>query len=137
MLFDWWFQNPELKQYLNDEFDLYLWHLREINGRKNIRWLRNMFYSIAQQLMRQDPVYYMLYVVLRPDSVWRLVSYPYYAKYSLLGDGTYFCHIDLNIPDLLANEREVSMIQGIVSIDKEDKKNCTFFMPGIQHKLGQ
>jgi hypothetical protein len=48
LLFDWWFQDPKLKRCLNDEFDLYLWHLREINGRKNIGWLRNIFHSIAQ-----------------------------------------------------------------------------------------
>jgi hypothetical protein len=137
MLFDWWFQNPELKQCLNDEFDLYLWHLREINGRKNIGWLRNIFHSIAQQLIRQDPTYYMLYTALRPDSAWRLVSYPYYAKYSNPGDRTYFCHIDLNIPDLLANRRGASMIQGTVSMDEEDEKNYTFFLPGMQHKLGR
>jgi hypothetical protein len=87
--------------------------------------------------MRQDPAYYMLYAALRPDSAWRLVSYPYYAKYSNPGNGTYFCHIDLNIPDLLANRRRASMIQGTVSMDEEDKENCTFFLPGMQHKLGQ
>jgi hypothetical protein len=136
-LFDWWFQVPELKQRLYDEFDAYLWHLREINGRKNIGWLRNMFHSIAQQLMRQDPAYYMLYAALRPDAAWRLVSYPYYAKYGVPGDGTLFCHIDLYIPDLLANRRGASMIQGTVSMDVEDDENCTFFLPGMQHKLGQ
>jgi len=116
---------------------MYHHHLREINGKKNIGWLRNMFYSITQQLMRQDPAYYMLYVALRPDQAWRLVSYPYYAKYTSPGDGTYFCHLDLNIPDLLANERGVSMIQGTVSLDEEDEKNCTFICPGMQHKLGE
>ena len=116
---------------------MYHHHLREINGKKNIGWLRNMFFSITQQLMRQDPAYYMFYAALRPDSAWRLVSYPYYAKYSVPGDGTYFCHIDLNIPDLLANARGASMIQGTVSLDEEDHDNCTFILPGMQHKLGQ
>ncbi|RDL30746.1 uncharacterized protein BP5553_10091 [Venustampulla echinocandica] len=47
----------------------------------------------------------MLYAALRLDRAWRLVSYLYYAKYSVPGDGTYFCYVDLNIPDLLANTR--------------------------------
>jgi hypothetical protein len=38
--------------------------------------------------MRQDPVYYIYYIALRPDGVWRLVSYLYYTKYALLGNNT-------------------------------------------------
>ena len=56
-----------------------------------------MFYSIGQQLIRQDLVYYMLYAALRPDKQWRLVTYLYYAKYAVKGDSTYFRHIDLNV----------------------------------------
>ncbi|RDL34485.1 uncharacterized protein BP5553_07613 [Venustampulla echinocandica] len=135
-LFGWWFTSP-LGSEIYDEFNMYLHYLREINGRKNIGWLRNMFFSVTQQLMRQDPAYYMLYAALRPDRAWRLVSYLYYAKYSVPGDGTYFCHIDLNIPDLLANKRGVAMIQGTVSLDEEDEENCTFILPGMQHRLGE
>lgn len=96
-----------------------------------------MFYSIGQQLMRQDPVYYAVYAALRPDKEWRLVSYPYYAKYAVKGDATYFRHLDLNIPELLANSRGCNMIQGSVSLDNEDESNCTVILPGMQHKLGE
>jgi hypothetical protein len=133
-IFDWWFQGP-IGKIVELEFDMYRHHLREINGKPNYGWLRNSFYSIGQQLMRQDPVYYALYAALRPDQQWRLVSYPYYAKYAVEGDQTYFRHIDLNIPDLLSNSRGAYMIQGSVSIDDESSQNCTVILPGMQHKL--
>jgi hypothetical protein len=34
------------------EFDMYRYHFRKINKKENYGWLRNMFYSIGQQLMR-------------------------------------------------------------------------------------
>ncbi len=51
--------------------------------------------------MRQDPVYYRVYVVFRPDYEWRLVSYLYYVKYVKVGSRTAFKYIDVNIPRLL------------------------------------
>jgi hypothetical protein len=92
------------------EFKMYRHHLREINGKSNYRWLRNMFYLIRQQLIRQDPIYYAVYAALRPDKQWRLVSYLYYVKYVVKGDNTYFRHIDLNIPELLAKAQGYNMI---------------------------
>ena len=62
---------------------------------------RNQVYSIGQQLMREDPLYYTLYVCLRPDKQWRLISYPYYAKNARPGDNTGFRHIDVNLPRLV------------------------------------
>jgi len=135
-LFGWWFET-EIGNIVLREFDAYRHHLREINGKSNYGWLRNMFYSIGQQLMRQDPVYYATYAALRPDKQWRLVSYPYYAKYAVKGDNTYFRHMDLNIPELLANARGCNMIQGSISLDNEDNSNCTVILPGMQYKLGQ
>jgi hypothetical protein len=96
-----------------------------------------MFYSIRQRLMRQDPLYCTLYAALRPDKNWRLVSYPYYAKYAKTGDSTSFKHIDVNIPDLLATGRGACQIQGTVSLDNETEDNCTVLLPGMQKKLPQ
>lgn len=135
-VFSWWFDGP-IGAVIKGEFAMYRHHLREINGKSNYGWLRNMFYSIGQQLMRQDPVYYLLYAGLRPDKQWRLVTYPYYAKYAKKGDQTYFRHLDLNIPELIANDRGSGMIQGSVSIDDEDDSNCTVIIPGMQHKLAE
>jgi hypothetical protein len=119
------------------EFDMYQHYLRKINGKSNYGWLRNMFYSTGQQLMRQDPLYYMLYTALRPDKAWRLVTYLYYAKFAQLGDNTYFRHLDLNIPTLLSQDRGCNMIQGSVSLDDESEESCTVIMLGMQNKLGE
>ncbi len=51
-----------------------------------------------------------MYAALRLDKQWRLVSYPYYAKYAVIGDKTYFRYINLNIPNLLGNSRGASII---------------------------
>jgi hypothetical protein len=134
-VFGWWVDTPIWEIVLR-EIDMYKHHQREINGKANYGWLRNCFYSIGQQLMRQDPVYYAAYAALRPDKQWRLVSYPYYIKAQDVGDETYFRHIDLNVPDLLANQRGCNMIQGSVSLDDEDEENCTVILAGMQHKLG-
>jgi hypothetical protein len=84
---------------------MYRHHLREINKKKNYGWLRNIFHNINQQLMRQDPVYYVYYTTLRPNRAWRLISYSYYIKYALLGDNIFFRYIDINIPRLLESGR--------------------------------
>jgi hypothetical protein len=60
--------------------------------------------------MRQNPVYYAHYTAFCPDGAWRLVSYPYYAKYVLLGDNTFFRHIDINISRFLESGRGEYMI---------------------------
>lgn len=59
---------------------MYHAHLRLINKKPNYGWLRNMYYSLGQQVMRQDPKYFAIYCALRPDQNTNLVSYPYYAK---------------------------------------------------------
>jgi hypothetical protein len=135
-IFGWWFEG-EVGGVTLREFDMYKHHLRRINGKENYGWLRNMFYSLSQQLMRQDPLYYALYAALRPDKQWRLIAYPYYAKYAVKGDSTQFRHIDLNVPQMLSTGRGTAMIQGSVSLDDEDDTNCTMVLPGFQHKLGE
>lgn len=48
------------------ELDMYLYHLRVRNGVRNKGWLRNDFYSMGQQVMRQSPTYFAVYSTLRP-----------------------------------------------------------------------
>jgi hypothetical protein len=92
-----------------------------------------MYYSLGQQVMRQDPKYFAIYCALRPDQNTNLVSYPYYAKYAHEGDNTFFRHIDLNIGDLASSGRGANMIQGTVSLDDEKPDDCTMILPGM-HK---
>lgn len=87
--------------------------------------------------MRQDSAYYMLYAGLRPDAAWRLVAYPYYAKYTQPGDGTYFAHIDVNVSELIRTNRGGNVIQGTMSMYEEDDRNCTFLVPGMHKRVGE
>jgi hypothetical protein len=140
-VFKWWFEdvigmldgkNATIADLAKVEFDMYLWHFRKNSGNSgNLGWLRNMYYSGIQQLMRQDPEYYRCYVSLRPDHHWRLISYPYYAKYAQPGDSTFFRHIDVNVSQYLVDGRGGNMIQGSVSLDDERPDMCTEILPGF------
>jgi hypothetical protein len=116
-----------------EEFEMYHAHLRLINKKPNYGWLRNMYHSLSQQMMRRDPKYFAIYCALRPDQNTNLVLYPYYAKYAHEGDNTFFRHIDLNIRDLASSGRGANMIQGTVSLDDERPDDCTMILPGM-HK---
>jgi hypothetical protein len=132
-VFTWWLTpkdasgtNWSILEMARIEFDMYDWHFRSNYGNSgSLGWLRNMYHSGIQQLMRQDPEYYRSYVALRPDHHWRLISYPYYAKYSKQGDSTFFRHIDINVEQYLRDGRGGNMIQGSVSLDNETNDMCT------------
>ena len=128
---------PGVGGLIDDEFDMYLHHQTEKNGMPNRGWLRTMFYSLTQQVIRQDPVYWALYACLRPDGNVRLISYPYYAKYATDGDSTYFRHIDMNVKDYLESGRGGNIIQGSVSLDDESVNGCTEIVPGFQRHIGE
>ncbi|KZF18793.1 hypothetical protein L228DRAFT_215835 [Xylona heveae TC161] len=136
-IFRWWWESQSglIAKIVQDEFDMYDHHLQASNGKPNYGWLRNMFHSLAQQLMRQDPVYYALYCALRPDQAWRLISYPYYTKYARQNDSTYFRHIDINIPRWIETGVGGNLIQGSMSLDDEDELNTTELLMGMHHHL--
>jgi hypothetical protein len=117
-----------------DEFDMYEYHYQAEDGKPRVGWQRNMWHSLIQQLVRQDPAYYMLYVFFRPDHAWRLVSYPYYAKNTLPNEQTAFRHIDLNVRDFCDSGRGENILQGSMSLTDEDNANCTEFLPGMHKK---
>lgn len=128
---------PGVGSLIDTEFDLYLFHQCERNGAPNKGWLRTMFYSLSQQLIRQDLAYWMLYACLRPDGNIRLVSYPYYAKFAKGGDATFFRHIDMNIPQYLESGRGKDIIQGSVSFDDESEFGCTELVLGFHHHIAE
>lgn len=74
-LFTWLWEGVEIGDQKDDgigglinmEFDMYLHHQRESNGAPNKGWLRTIFYSLIQQLVRQEKAYWILYTCLRPD----------------------------------------------------------------------
>lgn len=108
-----------------EEFDVYRWYQREIAGKSNLGWLRNMVHSCTQQLVRQDLHYWLAYALAREDHRYYIVSYPYYAKYQHKGDPDVglenntspnrFQHVDLN-PASMARDPNRSQIQGSLSV---------------------
>lgn len=122
------------------EFEMYEHHRgqgedRNSQGIISMGWLRSMWHSLIQQLIRQDPAYYALYVLLRPDHTWRLISSPYYSKSTSVGARTAFRHIDINVPRYLSRGRSANIIQGSVTLTDEDEANCTELLLGM-HKDG-
>jgi hypothetical protein len=137
--FGWWkeqaYQGVSIYDVAIQEFDMYDHHLRLIDDKSNYGWLRTMFHGLAQQAMRQDPMYWMMYAALRKDRNADIVSYPYYAKYQKKGDWTFFRHIDINIPDLAKAGRGAYQIQGTVSLDDERADDCTEIVPGMHNHI--
>ena len=134
--FSWMFRDPEIKTIIDEEFAMYRYHLREKGGQENYGWLRIMIHSLIQQAVRQSPAYYLLYVGLREDHNYKLISYPYYTKYQEPGDKTFFRHIDLNIPKLVKDARGKDLIQGSISFDDETSNDCTELLMGAHRFLG-
>ena len=60
----------------------------------------------------QDLFYWVLYVFLRPNRNWHLVSYPYYTKYDGPGDSTFFQHIDINVRSCSTSGCSAAIIEG-------------------------
>lgn len=141
--FTWWWNIPadesmkSIGKILAIEFEMYQHHIRRSNDNSNLGWARNQLYSVGQQLMRQDPFYYILYACLRPDKQWRLISYPYYAKNAIPGDSTGFRHLDVNLPLLARKQHGINMIQGSVSITDEEPDDCTEIVPGMHRYTKQ
>jgi hypothetical protein len=95
-LFDFLFNDAEICQYIDEECEMYRHHsyFRGATG-PNLGWLRNMWYSLIQHVVRQHPVYYALLASARPDKNHWLISYPYYVKDTTAGEKTGFDHLDL------------------------------------------
>lgn len=121
---------------IDTELMMYEHHQGKLNGHGNRGWLRVMFFSLTQQIIRQDVDYWRLYVGLRPDRAYTLVSYPYYAKCARGGDPTFFRHIDLNVADYLATNKGANIIQGSVSLDDETVDGgCTELVLGFHRHI--
>jgi hypothetical protein len=104
-----------------------------------------MFHSNLQQLIRQDPHYWMSYALAREDNRYQMVSYPYYTKCQGPAEGAResnvskgFRHIDLNPGNMLLGYG-IHQIQGSVSLDDEKAGDCTYMVKGMhkEEKLEQ
>jgi hypothetical protein len=102
-MFSWWFNQKmiisdcsktSIDEVIFLKFSMYNYHLRKINNRDNFDWQQDQIYSLCQQIMRYNSVYYRIYVALRSDYVWRLINYSYYIKNAQVSDNIEFRHID-------------------------------------------
>jgi len=116
---------------------MYLHHYRPVPGLPQMGFLGNMFYGLTQQLLRQDPVWYALMVAARPDHCWRLISYPYIAKYAVQGHRTGFLHLDLNMKEYIISGHGANILSSSISLDPEVEKSCTLVVPGFHHHIQQ
>ena len=136
-VFDSIFKDEELMGMVDAEFEMYRHHLREQNGKANYEWCRNMWHSLVQQVMRQDPVFYALNVAARGDLNRRLISFPYYRKYAMKGDVTRFRHIDINTRELLKSGRGRNTVQTVLSVNDGFEDGCTVVVPWFHRHIGE
>jgi hypothetical protein len=79
------------------EFETYRYHCRSMDFLENRGILPNMLHSLIQQLIYQDPAFYILIVALRPDHAHRLIAIPYYAQASRPGDNIVYRYLNVNL----------------------------------------
>lgn len=106
---EWLFKDPEIVKLIKHEVQMYTHHRRMVDGRKSLGWLRSAYYTQIQQMARQDPLYYALVAATSRNS-WQ-ISYPYYMKATLPGDGISFQHIDLNVKRYIECGRGARRVQ--------------------------
>ncbi len=142
-VFSWWYivqdKEEETRQWsiadiVKKEFALYEHHTRTCDYADRDGVLVPMMYSLGQQLMRQDPMYYLAHCFLRPDHEWRLIAYPEPAQHIYPGAWT-TRRLDKQVPDLLAPDRGAAMLSGSLSLDDEGPSNCTELLLGMHKSL--
>jgi hypothetical protein len=94
-----------------------------------------MVYTLAQQVIRQDPGYYGVMAAARPDRNWRLICYPYYTKDTSAGERTGFARFDVKVGRLVDSGVGANLVQSAVSLDDEDIDNCSIVVAGIHRRL--
>jgi Phytanoyl-CoA dioxygenase (PhyH) len=132
----------KLAAYLEDEmdcigveFEMYQHHCAPDPSHACMGFVRNMFHSLVQQVLRMDPVIYALTAAGRPDHNTWLVSYPCVAKCTSKGQHTEFLHTDTNIVQLVEDGVGRNKLTSRISLDDEDENGCTKVVPGMHHKL--
>jgi hypothetical protein len=118
---------------IETEFDMYRHHVRIDPSNPSTGFLRHMYYSLFQQVLRMDPVIYALTVAGRPDHNPCLISYPNIVE----SHHTASLHTDTNVVQLVEDRVGCSNITTSISLDDEDEKGCTVVVKGIQHRLDQ
>jgi len=126
-------EDRRLYEMIGQEFDMYEHHFQPHTSKPKMGFLRNMFYSLTQQLVRQDPAWYALNAACRPSHNWRLISYPYVAKKVVPGERMGFAHTDVNIAKWVEYGHGANQLTSSVSLDQEKPTDCTEIVPGFHH----
>jgi hypothetical protein len=126
-------EDRKLYEMIGQEFDMYEHHFQPHTTKPKMGFLRNMFFSLTQQLVRQDPAWYALNAACRPSHDWRLISYPYVAKKVVPGERTGFAHTDVNIAKWVEDGHGANQLTSSVSLDQEKPTDCTEIVPGFHH----
>ncbi len=124
-----------ITEIVEQKYRIYDHYLRKRNDQSNLGWCHTMYHSIGQQIIKQDSQYYVFYVALRPNHAWRLILYPYYAKFAKPGNYTSFRYIDISILKYLETGRGGNLIQRTVAIINDDEENSTFMCLGMHKHL--
>src|ERR1700738_1598767 len=127
------YEDSKLYHMIAQEFDIYQHHFQLHTSKPKMGFLRNMFFSLTQQMSRQDPAWYALIAACRPSHDWRLISYPYVAKKVVPGERTGFAHTDVNIAKWVEDGHEANQLTSSVSFDQEKPTDCTEIVPGFHH----
>ena len=135
-IFDYVLKDDDAMAMVHTEFAMYEYHYHASGDPGSHKgWLRNMWYSLIQQLVRMDPVYYLITVASRPDSNTWLISYPYYTKSTAPGHETGFLHLDLHAEQFVQDGKGGNITQGAVTLTDEDVDNCTVLVPGFHRQI--
>lgn len=126
---------PDILQMIDQEFSMYQHHSILKSDRPRQGWCRNMYYSLIQQLVRQDPVWYALCAALQGSS--ELIAYPYIAKDAIPGEKTGFLHLDINVGQYLKSDNNniLHLLSSSLSLDHESAQGCTVLVPGFHHHI--
>jgi hypothetical protein len=122
-----------LINFIKVEFDLYQYHWQRDPSDRSLGFLRTMYYSLIQQLCRQDPAWYALQVAARPDHAWRLISYAYIGKAPHLDEKTGFVHFDIDCDQYMVDGTGGSLLSSSVSFLPESLSSCTVVVPGFHN----
>ena len=127
----------DVKILIEQEFRMYRHHQMPSPDTTQEAWCRYMIHSLLQQLLRQDPLWYALIVATRPDHEWRLVTYPYVANPTQLGEADGFLHLDEEIEAYLQSGTGSSLVSSCLALEDEDGNACARIVPGLHDRLEQ
>ena len=135
-LLDFLGDDPRIIKIIDDEFEMYEYH-HAIAERPTKGFLRNMFYSLIQQISRQSIEWYVIQVCCRPDHNPNLICYPYIGKSPKPGESTGFLHMDINLDKFHGPNKECySQLTSSLSLNDEKPDGCTLVVPGFhKHSL--